>query len=97
MSNTKTAPKRAVIKVDVPQRIKDKLEDVCIKTGFSMTLVVQMLVDFYLGTPLDVEADVRRALVKVAEENKQRLRLTERQKKVIANVASKDGFTDDLL
>lgn len=97
MSNTKTALPRSVIKVDVPRRTKDKLEEVAKTTGFSMTLIITMLVEYYLGTPLDVEHDVRRTLVRIAEENKQTLRLTERQKKVIANVAGDDGFTNELL
>lgn len=96
MSNTKTKPKRVAVKFDVPVEIKDKLEHASIQTGISMTLIFQMLVEYYLGTPLDIEADVRRVLLKFSEAQKRELRLTKRQIKVIEDVTSQE-FTKELI
>lgn len=93
MSNTKTP--RAVLKLDVPTEIKERLETVSRETGFSMTLIVTMLVKYYLTT-LDIEHEVRRTLVEVANKKKLQLRLSKHQQRVIADV-QESTFTKDLI
>ena len=94
MSNQKT--ERVQLKLDVPREVKDKLEDMSAKTGFSMTLIMTMLVRYYLNSPIDIEHDVRRTLVQVAEQKKKELKLSPRQKRIIEHVAE-TTFTDGLV
>lgn len=94
MSNQKT--ERVQLKLDVPREVKDKLEDMSAKTGFPMTLIMTMLVRYYLNSPIDIEHDVRRTLVQVAEQKKKELKLSPRQKRIIQDVAD-TNFTADLL
>lgn len=92
MSNTKT--RRVQIKFEVPVEVRDKFQEIADKTGFSQALIFQMLVKYYLVSPLDVEHDVRRTLAAFAKKNEKVLRLSKRQKEVIADVTK---FTDDLI
>lgn len=92
MSNRKTD--RVQIKFEVPVEVRDKMQEVADKTGFSQALIFQMLVKYYLVSPLDVEHDVRRTLAAIAKKNEKVLRLSKRQKEVIADVTK---FTDDLI
>lgn len=92
MSNKKA--ERVQIKFEVPVEVRDRMQEVSDKTGFSQALIFQMLVKYYLVSPLDVEHDVRRTLAAIAKKNEKVLRLSKRQKEVIADVTK---FTDDLI
>lgn len=92
MSNKKA--ERVQIKFEVPVEVRDRMQEVADQTGFSQALIFQMLVKYYLVSPLDVEHDVRRTLAAIAKKNERTLRLSKRQKEVIADVTK---FTDDLI
>lgn len=92
MSNKK--PERVQVKFEVPIEVRDRMQEVSDQTGFSQALIFQMLVKYYLVSPLDVEHDVRRTLAAIAKKNEKVLRLSKRQKEVIADVTK---FTDDLI
>lgn len=94
MSNTKTA--KVQIKLEATAEIRDKLREISEKTGYSQSLIMTMLIRYYLVSPLDVEHDVRRVLVEIAKKNGNKLRLSERQKKVIKDVTD-NLVTDNLI
>jgi hypothetical protein len=94
MSNTKTA--KVQIKLEATVEIRDKLREISEKTGYSQSLIMTMLIRYYLVSPLDVEHDVRRVLVEIAKKNGNKLRLSERQKKVIKDVTD-NLVTDNLI
>lgn len=92
MSNKKA--RRVQLKLDVTQETKDKLTEASVKTGLSMTLIVQTLIKYYL-TPLDIEHDVRRSLAEFSKKNTTELKLSKRQKRILEN-ATEDSLVTHL-
>lgn len=94
MSNKKSD--KVGMRFDFPPDVAEKLKEVSEGTNFPMNLIIVMLVRYYLKSPLDIEHDVRRMLANLAKKNHNVLRLSPRQKKVIAD-ATADIISDELI
>lgn len=86
---------RVQFKLDVWNETRELLRKASDETGYPMAMIVNILVKYYLK-PLHIEDDVRRHLAEFARKNREELKLSKRQKKVIED-ASKYEFTDDLI
>lgn len=93
---SKEKVERVQMKMNIRATVKQRLEELSNVTGFPMVKIVEMLVTYY-GNPLDVEHDMRRMLKEALERNKQELKLTRRQKKVIEDNVTNRQFTKDLI
>ncbi len=94
MSNRKTDT--VSMRIDIPRELYNKVVAAASELSMPMTSIIQMLVRYHLSS-LDLEHNTRAALKAIAIKNKQELKLSARQKRIIENVAVDDGFTNDLL
>lgn len=93
MSNSKED--KVQFKVEMPARTRDLLRDASDATGYPMSMIIRLLVEYNLQT-LDIDRELRKALKSFAAKHRTELKLTARQKKVIENVVG-DSFTKDLI
>ena len=88
---------RVQMKLDVPKETHEKLKAASAATGHSMAVIISLLVEYNL-TPTTIEANVRKSLAEYARKNKDELKLSKRQQRIIENGdPSRHEFTKDLI
>lgn len=88
---------RVQFKIDLPIETRDKLKEASLATGHSMALIVTMLVKYHLSS-IDMEANIRKSLAEYARKNKQELKLSKRQQRIIEDGSpDRHYFTKDLI
>jgi hypothetical protein len=88
---------RVQLKVDVWPETRDKLRTMAADTGQSMAMITNLIVKYFL-TEIVLEEAVRRSLAEYARKNKDTLKLSKKQKRIIENAdPARHDFTKDLL
>lgn len=88
---------RVQMKMDVPRATHEKLKKASAETGYTMATIVCLLIEYNLS-PTVIEANIRKSLAAYARKNKDELKLSKRQQRIIENGdPSRHEFTKDLI